>query len=132
MCLLFAVCMFLSQEDLANALDSWLASVAGWTAVWGGIMMVHFFVIEKHKDDFTSVLKPRGSDSYPLIRWQALIAFFLGLVMCWAMSANALFQGPIASLMGGIDLSWLGGMLTSAFVYFILNTTTRAQPATAV
>lgn len=118
------VCLFLSLSDIGNTLDSWLSSVAGWTSVWGGIMLVHFFVIERNRSDFSSVLNEKGKEGVPLVRWQTLVAFFAGLAMCWAMSYGSLFQGPIATAMGGIDLSWLGGMVTSGLVYYVLSTVT--------
>lgn len=114
------VLVFLSASDMGNTLDGWLSSVAGWTAIWGGIMMVHFLIVERDRNDFSSVLNEKGKEGVPLVRWQSLVAFFAGLVMCWAMSYGSLFQGPIASAMGGIDLSWLGGILTSALVYAVL------------
>jgi toxin CptA len=32
-----------------------------------------------------------------------------------------LFQGPIATAMGGIDLSWLAGGLSSSILYYLLG-----------
>lgn len=83
-------------------------------------MLVHFLIIERNRSDFSKVLSGTGEDGVPLVRWQSLVSFFAGLGMCWAMSYGALFHGPIATAMGGIDLSWLGGMVTSALVYLIL------------
>lgn len=120
----FGVCLFLSLSDIGNTLDGWLSSVAGWTAVWGGIMIIHFFVIERSRNDFSHVLDEKSKDGAALVRWQALAAFFAGLLMCWAMSYGSLFQGPIASAMGGVDLSWFGGMLTSGLVYYVLSLAT--------
>lgn len=116
----FGVLLFLGMSDIGDALDGWLSSVAGWTSVWGGIMLVHFLIIERNRSDFSKVLSGTGEDGVPLVRWQSLVSFFAGLGMCWAMSYGALFHGPIATAMGGIDLSWLGGMVTSALVYLIL------------
>ena len=120
----FGVCLFLSLSDIGNTLDGWLSSVAGWTAVWGGIMIVHFFMLERNRDDFSHVLDAKSKGNVTSVRWQALAAFFAGLLMCWAMSYGSLFQGPIASAMGGIDLSWFGGMLTSGLVYYVLSLAT--------
>lgn len=118
------VCLFLSLSDIGNTLDGWLSSVAGWTSVWGGIMLVHFFIIERSRSDFSSVLNEKGKEGVPLVRWQTMIAFFAGLAMCWAMSYGTLFQGPIATAMGDVDLSWLGGMAASGLAYYILATVT--------
>lgn len=118
------VCLFLGFSSIGTMLDGWLASVAGWTAVWGGIMLVHFFIIERKHSDFSSVLAPFGKSGTPLIRWQAMVAFFAGLAMCWAFSYGSLFQGTFAVMLGDVDLSWLGGMATSALVYFVLTKVT--------
>lgn len=116
----FGVCLFLSLNDIGNTLDGWLSAVAGWTAVWAGVMFVHFFVVERKRDDFTSVLGKTGSDGIPVIRWQSLAAFFAGLFMNWMFAYGSLLQGPAAAAMGGVDLSWLFGILTSAGVYYLL------------
>ena len=116
----FGVCLFLSLNDIGNTLDGWLSAVAGWTAVWAGVMFVHFFVIERKRDDFTSVLGKTGSDGIPVIRWQSLAAFFAGLFTNWMFAYGSLLQGPAAAAMGGVDLSWLFGILTSAGVYDLL------------
>ena len=116
------VCLFLGAQDIGGILDGWLSSVAGWTAVWGGVMFVHFFVIERQRDDFSAVLNPRGKEGVPLVRWQSLVAFFAGLVMTWAFSYGSLpfFQGPLAAVIGGVDLSWLAGIVTSGCLYLLL------------
>ena len=87
-------------------------------------MLVHFFIIERSRSDFSSVLNEKGKEGVPLVRWQTMIAFFAGLAMCWAMSYGTLFQGPIATAMGDVDLSWLGGMAASGLAYYILATVT--------
>ncbi|WP_204467139.1 purine-cytosine permease family protein [Bifidobacterium pullorum] len=118
------VLLFLGISNIGDTLDGWLSAVAGWTAVWGGVMMVHFLVVERRRDDFALVLNPKGREGVPLVRWQALVAFLAGLAMCWAMSYGSVFHGPIAAAMGGVDLSWLGGMATSALLYLVLATAT--------
>lgn len=127
------VCLFLSLNDIGTTLDSWLSSVAGWTAVWGGIMFVHFYIIERHRNEFASVLKAPSQDGIPVVRWQAMVAFLAGLLMTWMFSYGGLpiFQGPIANAMGGIDLSWLAGILTSGGLYYLLAKATHIAESNA-
>lgn len=119
----FAVIFFLNMGDIANTLSSWLSSVAGWAAVWGAIMIVHFFINERKYSDFSGVLGEPGKDNVPLFRWQSLVAFFAGVIMLWACSYGSIpfFMGPIAIALGGVDLSWLGGFVTSFVVYLALS-----------
>lgn len=130
----FGVCLFLNVQDIGDTLDAWLSSVAGWTSVWGGIMFVHFFVIERHRDDFSSVLDAPRKSGIPVVRWQSLAAFVLGLLMTWMFSYGSLpvFQGPIAAALGGIDLSWFAGIITSGCVYYILAKATRISERNAL
>ncbi|WP_138415643.1 purine-cytosine permease family protein [Sinomonas gamaensis] len=118
-----AVVLFLFAEDFATLLDNWLGTIVAWVATWGGIMAVHYFVFErKHSDYAYLFLSPRDT-RLKAINSSALIAFGAGLVMTWMFMYGTLpvFQGPVATAMGGVDLSWLAGTLTSAAVYFGLG-----------
>ncbi|MGN6403263.1 purine-cytosine permease family protein [Sinomonas sp.] len=118
-----AVVLFLFAEDFATLLDNWLGTIVAWVATWGGIMAVHYFVFErKHSDYAYLFLSPRDT-RLKAVNPSALIAFGAGLVMTWMFMYGTLpiFQGPIATAMGGVDLSWLAGTLTSAAVYFGLG-----------
>ena len=44
---LAAVVFFIFQEDFAAVLDAWLIGLVAWVAAWGGVMLVHYFWIEK-------------------------------------------------------------------------------------
>ncbi|GAB4100644.1 cytosine permease [Sinomonas halotolerans] len=118
-----AVIGFLFASDFAHMLHNWIIAIAAWVATWGGIMAVHYFVFERRHRDFGYLFRSPGDTQLKAVNPSALIAFGAGLFMTWMGmhgSAPAL-QGPIATALGGIDLSWLLGTLTSAAVYFALG-----------
>jgi nucleobase:cation symporter-1, NCS1 family len=118
-----AVILFLFAEDFATILDSWVIAIAAWVSTWGGIMAVHYFIFErKHKNFSYLFMSPRDTH-LKAVNPSAIIAFLAGLVMTWLFMYGALpvFQGPIATAMGGVDLSWLAGSLTSATLYFAMG-----------
>jgi toxin CptA len=57
------------------------------------------------------------------VNWAGVTALFAGIFATWLFMYGILpaTQGPIAVAMGGLDLSWLAGGLTSATVYAILG-----------
>jgi toxin CptA len=117
-----AVVLFLFAGDFATLLDNWLGAIVAWVATWGGIIAVHYYGFERrHKDYGYLFLSPRDS-RLKSVNWSAIIAFVAGLFMTWLFMYGTLpiFQGPIAVAMGGVDLSWLAGTLTSGSVYFAL------------
>ncbi|WP_287933106.1 cytosine permease [Arthrobacter sp.] len=118
-----AVIAFMFASDFAMILDSWLGTIVAWVATWGGIMAVHYFIFERHHKDFSYLFLDPKSTALKSINAPAFIAFFAGIVMTWLFMYGGMpiLQGPIATAMGGIDLSWLAGTITSAGLYLALG-----------
>jgi len=118
-----AVIFFMKQKNFAHALDAWLISIVAWVATWGGIMAVHCFVFERTTRNFDFLFE--GPESRHMRRFNpaALAAFFGGLACTYLFMYGIipLFQGPIATAMGGVDLSWLAGSLSAAALYYVLG-----------
>lgn len=118
-----AVILFLFAQDFATLLDNWLGTIVAWVATWGGIMAVHYFIFERRHSDYSYLFLTPRDTRLKAVNPSAFIAFGAGLVMTWMFMYGTLpiFQGPIATAMGGVDLSWLAGTVTSAAVYFALE-----------
>ena len=116
------VVFLIFQTDFATVLDTWLIGLVAWVATWGGIMLVHFYRIERHRTDFEVLLEPPGTRHIPVVNWAGMLSFAAGMVATWMCMYGALpiMQGPIATAMGGVDLSWLAGLVVSAGLYWVL------------
>ena len=117
------VALFVFHGEFAAVLDSWLGSLVAWIASWAGIMLVHFFGLERDSRHADRLFAPVGSDRLPDVNWAAIVSFGAGVVATWLFMHGVLdvFQGPVAGAMGGIDLSWLAGGLVSAALYASLG-----------
>ncbi len=121
---LVVVVFFIFQTDFATVIDAWLIGLVAWIASWGAIMLVHFYYLERRNPLGTARLfDPVGSKRNFAINWAGMTALACGLVATWLFMYGLLpaTQGPIATAMGGLDLSWLAGGLTSAIVYATLG-----------
>ncbi|MEW1948648.1 cytosine permease [Pseudarthrobacter sp902506025] len=119
-----AVVFFIFQEDFAAVLDAWLIGLVAWVAAWGGIMLVHYFWLEKRWPGGTDRLFDGvGTKRLPGVNWAGVISLLAGIFATWLFMYGLIpiMQGPIAVALGGWDLSWLAGGLTSAGVYAILG-----------
>ena len=56
---LAAVVFFIFQEDFATVLDTWLIGIVAWVAAWGGIMLVHYYWIEKRGPSTPTAVRRR-------------------------------------------------------------------------
>jgi toxin CptA len=123
------VVFFIFQGDFASVLDTWLVGLVAWIASWGGIMLVHYYRIERGRVRVDRLFDPVGTRRLPDVNWAGYVAFFAGVLATWLFMYGMLpiFQGPIAVSMGGVDLSWLAGGLTSAAVYAALGPIVAAK-----
>lgn len=130
-----AVVVFVFTDDLATVLDTWLVGIVAWIASWAGVMAVHYFVIERGPIDADRLLAAPARRRLPAFNGPGLIAFALGVLATWLFLHGevAALQGPVSTALGGLDLSWLAGSITSATCYFVLarRRTTAPPPAPA-
>ncbi len=117
-----AVVVFIMNGNLAETLDAWLSGVVGWTATWGAVMAVHYFVLDRRTTDFTALCDPVGSNRLRDVNWRGLVAFGLGVLATWTFMYGMVpaLQGPAARALGGFDLSWLAGMVVAGGTYWLL------------
>jgi NCS1 family nucleobase:cation symporter-1 len=82
--------------------------------------------------DTEALLAAPGSSELPSMRPTALVALGVGIVFTWLFmyGMTPLLQGPIATAMGGVDLSWLAGGLAATASYVALEAVSgrRARP----
>jgi toxin CptA len=83
-------------------------------------MLVHYYYLDRRLPaDTARLFDPIGTPRLPVVNWAGVGALFSGIFATWLFMYGLLpaTQGPIAVAMGGLDLSWLAGGLTSAAVY---------------
>ena len=119
---LAACILFIYQDDVALLLDAWLIGVVTWVAAWGSIMIVHYYVFDRHSLEFGYLFDEVGSKRLPDVNWRALTAFVIGLIFTWLFLSGLIpeLQGPLAVAMGGLDLSWLAGGVSAGVSYYLL------------
>ncbi|MFF4758495.1 purine-cytosine permease family protein [Streptomyces sp. NPDC001292] len=125
-----AVVFFIYQSDFASVLDTWLVGLVAWVSTWGGIMLVHYYRVERGSIQVDRLFDPVGTRRLPDVNWAGYTAFFVGVLATWLFMYGVIpvFQGPVAVALGGVDLSWLAGGVTSATVYAVLGPR-AARPA---
>ena len=120
---LAAVIFFIFQSSLATVLSTWLGAIVAWIASWAGIMLVHYFVIEKRQLNAQRLFDPVGSRRLPDVNWATMVCFLVGIVATWMFMYGPLpvMQGFSSRALGGLDLSWLAGSLVAAALYAVLG-----------
>ena len=133
--LVFTVYLVL-RGDFAAALDAWLAGLVTWVAPWGAIVLVNYYVVQRREVDVDALFDAPGAAGPGRlvdVSWPALVAFVVGIVATWSAEYGipSQLQGPLATAMGGIDLSWLFGSVVAGGLYLLLRPVRTAVPVAA-
>src|SRR5581483_10289734 len=114
---------FLASTGFAVSFTNYLSSFVIWTASWGVIAAIDFFVLNRGRVDVSALYSSGATSRYGDVRWRSLVALLVGLVSGWAFEYGTvgLFQGPVARATNGLDLSWLASIVFGGLTYWVLR-----------
>jgi toxin CptA len=120
---LVVVVFFIFASSLATVLSTWLGAIVAWIASWAGIMLVHYFVVEKGALNAQRLFDPIGSRRLPDVNWATMVCFAVGIGATWTFMYGSMgvMQGFGSRALGGLDLSWLAGSMVAAALYALLG-----------
>jgi NCS1 nucleoside transporter family len=118
---------FLASAGFATSFTNYMSSFVIWTASWGVIAAIDFFVLNRGRIDVPALYASEATSRYGDVRWRSLTALLVGLVSGWAFEYGTVspFQGPIARATNGMDFSWLASILFGGLTYWLLC---RSEP----
>ena len=95
---------------------------------WTAVNLVDYYLVRFGNYDVPSFFAFDGG-IYGKYNIPALVCYALGIVVQIPFIATDLYTGPIARAVGGVDLSWIVGLLFVSPVYYLAA---RDRPATGI
>lgn len=96
---------------------------------WSAINLVDYYLISRERIDVPALYDPRGR--YGGWNLVALGTYLVGVAIQIPFLAQKLYTGPVTTLLGGADVSWIVGLLGTAAIYYPLAKR-RADPPAAM
>jgi NCS1 family nucleobase:cation symporter-1 len=91
---------------------------------WTAINLVDYYLLRHGQYDVDSFFRQDGG-VYGRVNGVAVGCYLMGILIQLPFVASALYTGPIARAIGGIDVSWIVGLAITSPVYYWLGK--RAQ-----
>ncbi|ORW64087.1 allantoin permease [Mycobacterium saskatchewanense] len=110
-------------DAASDALSILLFLLVPWTA----INLVDYFFIRRGDYVIGDLFTPEGV--YGGWSWRGLVAYLLGFLAMLPFAALPFCTGPLSALWGGIDVSWLAGLIAAAVAYLMLTRDRRTGAA---
>jgi nucleobase:cation symporter-1, NCS1 family len=113
---------FLASTKFVTSFTNYMDSFVIWTAAWGVIVIIDFFVLNRGQADVPALYASPATSRYGDIRWRSLVALLVGLVAGWLFEYGraSLFQGPISRATNGADFSWMASIVFGGLAYWLL------------
>ncbi len=123
------VVAFLASSTFATSFTNYMNSFVIWTAAWGTIVIVDYFVINRRTSDLDALYAEPSRSRYGDVRWRTLLALAAGVLAGWSFEygSASLFQGPLSRATNGVDLSWLAAVVCAGSLHYLLSRSRRRR-----
>ncbi|MEB3370918.1 purine-cytosine permease family protein [Saccharopolyspora mangrovi] len=86
---------------------------------WTAINLVDYYAIKHGVYDIDALFR-RDGGIYGVFNWVAVVCYCLGIAVQVPFLSTPMYTGPVATLMHGVDISWIVGLLAIIPLYYIL------------
>jgi nucleobase:cation symporter-1, NCS1 family len=102
-----------------TALNNTLVIMLYLLVPWTAINLVDFFLVRRGHYAITDLLTRHGV--YGVWAWRGMVSFAAGLLTMVPFMVLSFYTGPVATRIGGVDISFLVGLVTSGTIYALLS-----------
>lgn len=119
------IALWASSDFLGNFKSFVLALLMVFTP-WSAINLLDYYVISKEKVDIPALYDPAGR--YGGWQWGTIAVYVIGVLAQIPFMAQALYTGPATKALGGVDISWIVGLVLTAILYYPVAKRSVVQP----
>jgi NCS1 family nucleobase:cation symporter-1 len=109
----------LIPEDFLSSYNAFLTLALYFLIPWTAVNLVDFFLVRKGQYAIKEIFNPGGI--YGRWGWRGLVAYLVGLAVMIPFFSTTIFTGPVASAIGGGDLSPFIGFPVASILYYLFS-----------
>ena len=108
----------LSSGEFLDSFGSFLVVLLYVLVPWTSVNLVDYYFVRRGTYAVTQIFDPNGL--YGAWGWRGLTAYAAGIVAMVPFVSTVWYTGPVATMLGGIDIALFAGLIASAAVYVLL------------
>jgi NCS1 family nucleobase:cation symporter-1 len=83
---------------------------------WSAVNLVDYYFITKERYDIPALADPNGR--YGRWNWPGIGVYTFGVLVQMPFIDTKLYTGPMVAHLGGVDVSWLIGLVVPSVLYY--------------
>ncbi|HZD71697.1 MAG TPA: cytosine permease [Actinomycetes bacterium] len=109
----------LIPEDFLSSYNAFLILALYFLIPWTAVNLADFFLVRNGQYSIKQIFSPNGI--YGRWGWRGLVSYLIGLAVMVPFFSTTIYTGPVASAVGGGDLSPFIGFPVAAVLYYLLS-----------
>ncbi|CAB3809432.1 hypothetical protein LMG28688_06991 [Paraburkholderia caffeinitolerans] len=113
------------QHSFLKAFSSFLLFLLVFFTPWSAINLVDYYWVTRERFDVPALFEPDGRYG----RWNVagLIVYAIGVLVQMPFVATGFYTGPWVDALGGVDVSWIIGVLVPGILYYVVTELKRSN-----
>lgn len=111
--------MLAEKSDFIYAFLNFIYFMGYFLIPWTAINLVDFYLLKHGQYNITDIFDINGQ--YGKLNKATIASFFTAIILEIPFINTTFYQGPIASLLGGVDLAWLVSIIVPSVMYYRLS-----------
>ena len=119
----------IGRHSFLKAFESFILCLLAVFTPWSAINLVDFYCFTRSRYDVPALSNPNGRYG----RWNttSIAIYLLGILVQIPFLSTAFYTGPLVQPLGGVDISWIVGLVVPAILYYALGRPSRLRPRLA-
>ncbi|MFJ1338400.1 purine-cytosine permease family protein [Pseudomonas caricapapayae] len=115
----------LGQHSFLTAFKSFILFLLTFFVPWSAVNLVDYYFITKVRYDVPALSDPNGRYG----RWNmpGIIVYTIGVLIQMPFISTKLYTGPMVAHLGGVDVSWIIGLVVPSVLYYLVARGKAAQ-----
>lgn len=105
-----------ASSDFLNAFKAFVLSLLMFFLPWSAINLINFYVCARKHIDIPALYTASGR--YGKLHWPTVAVYAIGVAAQIPFMAQSLYTGPLTEMLGGVDVSWIVGLVVTAVLYY--------------
>ncbi|AQS41973.1 MAG: Permease for cytosine/purines uracil thiamine allantoin [Candidatus Tokpelaia hoelldobleri] len=115
-----------ASADFLSRFKSFMLLLLTVFTPWSAINLIDYYLISKERVDIPALYDPKGR--YGVYNIPALVCYAIGILVQVPFFNFAFYQGAIAKMLAGADISWLVALCVTSLFYYVWAKKTQSVP----
>ena len=113
------------RHSFLKAFETFILCLLAVFTPWSAINLVDYYCFTRSRYDVPALSNPDGRYG----RWNAtgIVIYLIGILVQIPFLATSFYTGPLVAPLGGVDISWILGLVVPALLYYSLGQASRRR-----